>query len=684
MDGVYGPLIGIYERLEGVLRERSGAGARPVGWAAHLEAMRSFRERRVAGDWEALVRLMVDPSEARARVVEVAGGGAEVAAAREAVLADEGRVLLLAPNAETVDQVLRDLGDEVLAVRVDGVVPQADMATVMDIEPPTRPEAEPAPAGVFRGAVVRPGDAWRKVWKAEAKNLQRELLLLEQWPRDRMAFAHLQEQHERLGERLAAEIEGLTAELQRTREEAAAAEDAIGGIHADRDRLAAEEARLAEEAAGPRAEAARLHGLAEAAAGEAGEHTRVADEAYARCAAIDQQTARSQGELQEARRAEESLGDELTKARAELPRATEETERLNAAATDAEARWHTGYYRLKSAESALAAQRRKLTLGQRLHVSSMPPRIEELRAEVKAQSRQADEAAKQAREANEAAERAVTNRAGLVRFISEGGSGLAAAQAAQERLNAEIHRLAGEREAAVAAHREQAHRAAESVDRATQASMAARHAHQVFRQAEERLAAAQRSHQGAVAAAEQAEAQAATAAGRAAEIAGVLDRRSGESETELAALRAEVDAAAETEARSREMARRICGAEPDDEVLAGHQRTVMRRIEQLSAADAGPAAQALLDESRLVCGTPEAVGASPVSTSGFDTLVVVGAGRLNDADVLVGAVHASDWVLIGVPGERPPEYAEYAAVLTERDDTGHLLRGPFDRAVAGV
>ncbi|KAB2348563.1 coiled-coil domain-containing protein [Actinomadura rudentiformis] len=641
--------------------------------------MRSFREARVSGDWEELARFLLEGQAGEhTRLIEVGDDEAEVAAAREAVLEGGAKVLLLAPTVELADRVAQAVGDVVFVLEVDEAAPvQANVGTVIDVEPPTNPEAEPAPAGIIPGAVVKAaGEAWRKAWRAEAKQLQRELLWLEQWPRDAEVLNKVKAAYERLGQEVKAELERLEQELNDLRTEATLAEQAIADVHEERDRLAAEEQRLVEETAGPRAEAERLQALADAAAAEAGEHTRIADEAYARCVALDQEAARCQTELQEARQAEASLVQELTKAQGELPQATEEAERLNNAATDAEAEWHARYYRLKSAESALAAQRRKLTLGQRLHVSAPPAKLEELRIDVKTQTREAENASIRARQAHEAAERAVTHHAGLVRFISEGGSGLAAARAAQERLTADLARLAAERESATAAHREQARQAAESVDIATQASMAARQAQQVARQAEEQLAVAYRAHRDAVTAAEEAEARAESLAQQAAAAATGLERRRAESERELEALRAEIDTAAEAEARSQANVRQICGTES----IAAHQSKAMARIEELSGYLEATelSGQLLLEMAGLVCGTPETIGASPVVTTQYDTLVVVGAGRLNDADLLVGAVHARNRVLIGVPGQKPPEYAEYA----DFGDTERLTQSPFERAIS--
>ncbi|GAA2621813.1 hypothetical protein SMC26_33075 [Actinomadura fulvescens] len=679
VDEVYVPLIGVYEELESRLRERSTSGGRPVGWAAHLEAMRSFREGRVTGDWDELAEFLVEGRVgARTRVVEVDDDEAEVATARAAVLEGGERVLLLAPTVELAERVVEAVGDEVFALKVEATAPdQADVGTIMDIEPPPNPEVEPAPAGIVRGATVSlGGDAWRKAWRAEAKQLQRELLWLEQWPRDTEVLDKVKAKHERFGERMAAEIERLEQELSTLRTEAAQAEQAITESHEERDRLAEEAERLAGETAEPRAEAERLQALADTAAAEAGEHTRTADEAYARCVALDQEAARCQAELEEARRAEASLVQELARAQEDLPRATEEAERLNSAATDAEAEWHTRYYRLKSAESTLAAQRRKLTFGQRLHVSAPPPRLEELRIDVKTQAREAEEAATRARQATEVAERAAAHHAGLARFISEGGAGLAAAQAAQERLTAHLSRLAADRESATTAHREQARQAAEAVDVATQASMAARQAQQVARQAEEQLAVAYRAHRDAVAAAEHAGARAETAAQQAAAAANGLAQRRAESERELVALRTEIDTAAEAEARSREKVQEICGTQS----ITEHQSRAMARIEELSGHLEGTElpVQLLLDKAGLVGGTPETVGASPVITMDYDTLVVVGAARLNDADLLVGAVHARNQVLIGAPGQTPPEYAEYVEIA----DADRLTQSPFTRAIA--
>jgi hypothetical protein len=661
---VYGPLTEVYEQLEQRLRERDGA---VVGWATHLEALRALREERVAGDWEELARLLVAPASA-ARAQMYRSGDADAAILRQAVEAG-GRVLVLAPTAAGVEQALAAC-PEVFAVRVDPV--QAESTD------------DAAPEAAVSGALLRPvGDAWQQAWRAEAKLLQRDLLWLEQWPRDASALKVLHEAHERGEARTAAEINQLAAQLEQLREQIGAAEQAVEEAEEERKRLAEEEGPLAKAVTAPRAEADRLQKLAERAAAAAQEETRAADQAWALCTEIDEQASRAQAELSAALQREQALTEELVRAREELPRATEEAERLAAEAADAAADGHARYYRLVSAESALAAQRRKRTLSQRLHVSAAPPELEQLRAEVKARAREADEAAARARQAKEAAEQAEMHRAGLDGFVSGGGAQLTAARAAQEKLNADLTRLAAEREAATTEHQERARRAAEAVDLATQASTEARHAEQHARHAEERLAAARLAHQEAVNAAERARLESVAAIERVQSASAELERLRADAETQRAEREAEIEVATQTEARSRENIRQICGVDPTEAppgLLASHQNRAMQQIELLTGYLETPdpllPVPDLLAKAELICGTPVALAAAPLAGVDFETLVALDAGRLNDGDFLIGAVRARNWLLIGDPDHRPPVYADYGPAA-ER-----LADGPFGRAAA--
>ncbi|MFB4316583.1 hypothetical protein [Actinomadura sp. 21ATH] len=492
--------------------------------------------------------------------------------------------------------------------------------------------------------------------------LQRGLMWLEQWPRDLAALEALEQGRQRRRDELDAELAGLERRAEELKGAVGAAEQAGVRATEEADRLQAVQEEIAAELAGPRAEAQRLQALADQAGEEADRLTGVAEATRARCAALDQRDQQARAELRSAQQAEAALTSDLAQARENLPRAAEEADRLVAESAAADAEGHTRYYRLAAAESALAARRRKMSLGQRLHVAAPPPEIKDLRAEVKALTRQADEAAAQAAQAKEAADRAHGYRTQLEAFINEGGARLNAAQEAQRQLGAELARLASERQAAAADYQEKAGHAAGAVERARQASAVALEAQRVAQEIEGRLVAARHAYEGARAAHERARAEAEAAKAGAAEAEALLVRRRAEAEQEITARSAEYEAATEAEARSRENVQEICGAEPIDRaLLATHQERAMRRIERLSGylerddAD-DEAREVMLRTAELVCGTAAAVGAAPAAE--FDVLVV--AGTVNVGDFLVGAVRARRWVVAGPVDERPPAYEEYA------------------------
>ncbi|MDL4813293.1 hypothetical protein [Actinomadura opuntiae] len=513
------------------------------------------------------------------------------------------------------------------------------------------------PESWVRGAVLRPvGEAWTRSWREEAGLLRRGLMWLEQWPRDAEALAAVRAEGVARKEALDAELAGLAQAIEEARGAAQTAEQRAVEAEAEAERLVAVQREAEAELAGPRAEAERLQAAADAAGAEAGELTRVADEAFARCTQLDERARNAQHELQGAQQVEASLKDELARAQEALPAAAEEADRLAAVDADASAEGHAAYYRLVSAESALAAVRRKMSVAQRLHVAAPPSDFKSVRAEVRARTREADEAAKRAQEAKDAAERAEAHRQGLAGFVSEGGARLATAREAQERLTTELAWLATERETAGAEHQERARHAAEAVDRATQAGLEARAAHQAARVIEERVEAAVAAREGALAAAQQARSDADAATAREAEVRAALERRAADGERETAAHAVELESAAEAEARSRENVREICGADPaeDPETVAQHQRLAMARIEELGGLLEGGEADgaALLPRADVVVGTPLGVGAA-LADERFDALVAV--GGLADAEFLVGAVRTRRWFLVGPPVGEAPE-----------------------------
>ncbi|MWA06819.1 hypothetical protein F8568_042050 [Actinomadura sp. LD22] len=523
-----------------------------------------------------------------------------------------------------------------------------------------------APETWVMGAGLRAvGEGWARRWRAEAGKLRRGLMLLDQWPLDAAALTAVRAEVAARKEALDAELAGLAGAIEEARDAAQSAEERAAEADAEAQRLVAVQREAEDELIGPRAEAERLQGIADAAGAEASDLTRMADEAYARCTQLDQRAREAQEEFRGAQQVEASLKDELARAQEALPAAAEEADRLAAVDADASAEGHAAYYRLVSAESALAAVRRKMTLTQRLHVAAPPSDLKSVRAEVQARTRDADVAAKRAQEAKDAAERAEAHRQGLAAFVAEGGPRLATAREAQERLTTELAWLATERETATADHREQARRAAESVDRATQAGLEARAAQQAARAVEERVEAARAGREAALAAAAQARADSEAAVTRAAELRAELDRRSAQGEEETAAGQAELQAAEETEARARENVQKVFEADPadDPDVIGERRRSAMARIEELGGflEGGGPDGAALLPAADLVVGTPVGVGAA-VPDERFGALVAV--GPLDDADFLVGAVRTARWILVGPPEDEQPGHGTFARCAT--------------------
>ncbi|RKS79474.1 hypothetical protein BZB76_0940 [Actinomadura pelletieri DSM 43383] len=744
VEGVYGPLSEFYEALDARLREVP-EDVPPVGWAPHIAALRALREERVTGDWEVLARFLAAPGSLdeseHLRLVQTGDVDDVVRETVKEVAAADGRALLIAPTPERAADLLRTLEDdpEVFSLMIEtqpataespSVETQAlppvtdevaepepvrefgangtvefkplvgqptddvdDTPAVTRVEPlPAMPMAEPAvpeegpsaPETRVRSAALRPiGEAWRLSWETETRLLRRGLMWLEQWPRDAATLRAVEAENLRRREALAAERTALAATIEESRNAATAAENAAVEAETEAERLAAVQTEAETELEGPRAEAERLRAIAEEAAAEANALTRTADAAYARCVQLDERARTAQTELQEARQTEASLKDELTRAQEALPAAAEEAHRLAAADADAAAEGHAAYYRLVSAESALSALRRKMTLGQRLHVASPPSELRSLRAEVKARTREADEAAKQAREAKDAAEHAERVRRGLASFVSEGGARLQQAQEAQRRLGTELTWLATERETATAEHQKQARLASTAVEKATQEATQARLAQQTAQAIEDRINAARTSREAALSTARQARSDAEAATARAAETAVALERHDAAATEALSAMEDDLETARRTEARSRENVLEICGTDPTTapEAVADHQRRAMARIEELTAYTAGKRSaggDVLLRTADLVVGTPTGVGLT-VRDEEFDTLIVADACAVTDAEFLIGAVRSRAWVLVSAPGSRPPDYREYVDA-----PTGRLEASPFERAATAA
>jgi hypothetical protein len=709
--------------------------------AAQREAVEAFLEQRVAGEWSALARLLVEPAALAAPVGptgtmpvspvtdealsgddprtafysdyqpggplhEPAAGQGESSPERTKAI-DTAEVLAAidpeparpVDRTEAIDtaQVLAAIegdaaarpADQTEALNTADVLAAAEQAhagSVAEIPPPDPEDVVravldtppvglvKAPTGAARTAVVaeiirrltasgsrvlllgeRTADVVAELAQApvqtaaagppgppgaeQIKQLRRELLWLEQWPRDRTALADVHAGAERRRTELTANEQRLTAEIETIRQQLAAGAERETAARERSEQLGADHERAAAAAAQARASWQELQTAADSAGREADENTKAAEDAAARHRRLAERITQCEHDLRAAKDREAELIEQLGQARDAIPRADQEIERL--AATDAEttAAQHASYYRLAAAESALAAARRELTWGQRLHVAPAPPKIDDLRHQVKARAREADDAARQAVAATRAHEEAEHQRAALNKVIADGERELEAVRAAQERLAEEIAKSVPERDTAQAEHQRRTGETAAAVDRAAQAVAAARDAARRSAAAEEHGATARRAQEEA----------AAELAAVTAELTAARDRMAAV-EAELAAHRdgltatqAEIDAeiAAFTEAEQRSLGhvRRICGSEPDDAGITEHRTRSMARIEELAAE---------LEAANVVHGTVGEFAAGPYAPGAeFDALVLLDADRHTDAELLVGAVRARRWILVG-------------------------------------
>lgn len=667
ITAAYAPLVALYQLFEGRLREAPDDRP-PVGWKPQLDALRALRDGETDGDWTDLTRLMVDPAalappddsgDPHVLLIRSAGEPAAVAALAERLCAAHRRILLLAPTAGAAHRVL-----------------QADQGhfTVI-VEPEDDPPPGAAPETWVREARLRPyGSAYQDSWLVESRRLQRDLLWLEQWPRDRAALEVVRAGHERRAQEFAAEDARLAGELARLRDEAATAELAAAVARRTRDGLA-EELRRAEGAvAGLGEEYEEFRRRADEAAGAAAEATRVAEEAYARYAATEESYANCVRELETAKQREAFLIDELPRAKAALPEAESAVAQAAEVLAAAEADGHASYYRLAAAESAMAAEKQKMSVSQRLHLRPARPEAQGVRQQLAGRRREADEAATRAQEARGALEKATAYRAAVAEVITNGERELVAARETQERLEEEVVRLAAERDPAKAEHEEHARLAAEAVGDATDQETAARQADQRLLQGKERLDKARAAHAEATAAAEGAEATARTTAAAATVAETELPRRRAEVAAAREQAAADLQAEIETEERSHGHVTLLCGEDPDtvsEEILTEHRDRAMARIEELSGyLDGDVPAEVLLLQADVVCATPAALAACPAARcAGYDTLIAVEAGRLTDGEFLVAAVHARHWILIGDDEQTPPPpgpvYVEHLHALAE-------------------
>jgi hypothetical protein len=678
----YAPGVALYQLLESRLREtgRAGPGS-PVGWTPYLQALRALRDGDVAGRWEDLARLMVDPAALAAETGQREGDRLAAAEAavhtphallvqaprgpeRTAVIAeivkrlaaDGARTLLMAPTS-AVGSVMESLGDE---------------PEIFAVQAGPHPGAEPGAgeSAPHTGTIRAAGTAYLRAWKAELRRLQRDLMWLEQWPRDRAALADVRAEQERRGEESAARVAEGEAGVGERRAMVAAAGQAIAAAREDHDRLAGGHRRAAAEAMVLRAEHTGLQEVADAAAQVADERGRAAQEARARCTALEERAGTGRQELQAARDREKSLMEELTRAKESLPQSAADAERLYGAEADAAADGHMSYYRLAAAESARAAQKRGKSLSQRMRPTA---EHQELRRQVGDLKREADEAAIRARQAKEALDRAEAQHARLASFVANGGTELMTLRDAQERLAEEVVQLTAEIETVRSGLDEHVRTAAEAAEQAEQAAAAAHNARELGRRGEERLTEARLAEEQAATAVERAQQQERAAARRLTESEERLELLREQEAAALAEGPVELQQVADSELGSRRHVQDICGEDPStapDEVLVGHRDRAMARIEQLSGylqlaqdppgtGEAGAElTEVLLGTAALFCGAPLDIAAGPLGRiDGFDVLIVDDADQVTDGEFLVGAIRARRWILVGDPHGRPEQPA---------------------------
>jgi hypothetical protein len=688
----YAPVVALHQLCENRLRETETAGpGSPIGWTPYLKALRALRDGDVTGRWEDLARLMADPESLvlgadqheadRLATVEAAVDAARAlliqapaSPERSAVIGDlvrrlaaaGERILVMAPSAAAIDALVDGIGDDagILTVRA---------------EPLEGPAAGTGPPeGLSHGATIRTvGTAYQQMWKVELRGLRRDLMWLEQWPRDRAAITAALADQEQRRRTLSDGEERLSGEIGERRAELEAAERAAAAALETRDRLSGEHGPAAESAAESRARYDGLQEAADAAAKIAAEFSQAAEESQVRCSALEERLLVCRQKLQAARDRETSLIAELDRARGSLPQASAEAERLYSVAADAAAEAHMSYYRMTAAESALTAERKALSWGQRIRATPERQELQQHRRQVSAYRRETDDAGGRAGQAREAFERAEAHRAEMAAFIFSGAQELAETRAAQEHFSADIERVSAEWDTARSEHPGHARRAAEAAEQAAQAAAAAGHAGELSRQAEERLAGLRFAHEQASVTADSTQAETQAALRLLTEAEAALGQLRAQAEVDLAEGFAEITAAEDTEAASRRHVQDMCGDDPalPDDALAGHRDRTMARVEELSAfteltqeplltGDGGShdaLAEALLEAAGLVCGTPLGLTTGPVPhTAGFDTLIVDDADQITDSEFLVGAVLARRWILLGEKTGRPPQaYEEY-------------------------
>ncbi|ROO88228.1 hypothetical protein EDD29_5891 [Actinocorallia herbida] len=577
----YAALVALYQLLQA--RGLEPGAAPSVDWAARLAVLRVLREADLPGDRAALAGALLDPAARSVADVAVSTRPERLGElVAEAVRLGERVLFFGAPEA---------LPEDLLAVGPDG-----------------------RPVGV--------------AWARELEALGEGFAVLDRLHADADALGRARADRE-TDERAAAEGRiGLTAAIDAALGEKAQARAAADHATRALDGAVAEEGEAAAESAARLESFTAAKAVADEAADTAARAAQAAQAAQQRAVSLEQRLAAARAQVAGAEQAEVDLGRRLDQAREQLPAATAEAERTSAAATEAEALAHATYYRLAGAESALAAVRKRQSLGQRLHLAPAGSELADKRAAVSSHRLENEQAQARAVELHAARQRAEGERAGIAAFLEGGDREIGAAREARRRASEEIPRLEEGLLPARAEHEALAATAAETAGRARAAAEPADEARRHGIAAEERLAAAR----AALAAAEK-------NAGETAQAVAVTTQTLVDAEAALADLEKTITADASRLRRAEETAREAVQAssEAAAAVLGDTPEDAWRATAE--------ARRALLSDrpgeaARVTCADPDHV---PPGT--WDVLFVADAASFTDGDFLLGAVRTRRQVL---------------------------------------
>ncbi|MDX6741359.1 hypothetical protein [Actinocorallia sp. A-T 12471] len=586
----YAALVALYQILQ--TRGREPGAVPSADWAARLAVLRVLREGDLPGSRAALADALLAPAERSVPDVAVSTRPERL--------------------GELVAESVR-LGERVLFVGPPEALPE-DLLAV-------GPEGQPV-GSAFGRELERLGGGLAALDRLHAAGeaLSRARAAREAAERDSAA--------RRVG--LTAAIDAALGAKAQAR---AAADHATGAL----ENAVIEEREASADSAERLAAFTAAKTAADEAADAANEAARAAQAAQQHAVSLEQRLAAARAQVAGAEQAEVDLGRRLDQAREQLPAATAEAERTAAAATEAEALAHATYYRLASAESALAAVRKRQSLGQRLHLAPASSEVADKRAAVASCRLENEQAQNRAVELQGARQRAESERAGIAAFLESGDREIGAAREARSRAAADIPRLEEDLLPARAEHERLAALAAEAAAHARATAEPADQARAQGIAAEERLAAARAG----LAAAEKNAAETAQAVT-------VTTQTLVDAEAALADLEKTITSDASRMRREEETAREAVQSanEAAAQVLGGEPEGAWRaEAEARRALLTGRPAEAAM----ITCADPDRV---PPGV--WDVLYVADAGSVTDGDFLLAAVHARRYVLSAAPDAAGP------------------------------